>query len=368
MPVDILPWLQRTFFREFDFFARSEESRRARGGSFAPRGTACCGAAFRGTLPAMAQRRPRRREGRIFASLPILLATAMLSHGAVAAEPRAAMPLAAQYEVRVAGLTVIRAAALLDLGERAYRVVTRVRATGLAGLFDSGEQVTSAEGRWLGDRPLPRSYRVDGTWRGTRREVALDYVGEGGLPVVRALEPAETGEREPVPEALRRGTTDTLSALAQLARTVAQTGRCEGVAATYDGRRRLDISAQTEGTDLLPPQRGFPGGEALRCVLESRLVAGRRLEDDAARAHRPQRAIAWLAPVGPAGQMVPVRIEAPSRWFGTIRIELVGLEHAASGEARPSACLALEDRETRSCPSLGEAPIGKQALQQPRQR
>jgi Protein of unknown function (DUF3108) len=271
-------------------------------------------------------------------ALGLLLGVAGGAAAARAAEP----PLAARYEVRAAGLTVMRVDALLDLDGAAYRVVTRVRTTGLAGLFSSSEQVTSAEGRWQGDRPLPRHYRAGGTWRGARREVALDY-DAAGAPVLRALEPSEAGEREPVPEPLRRGTTDTLTALARLARAVERTGRCEGEAATYDGRRRLDIIARTEGADLLPPQAAFPGGEALRCVLESRLVAGRRLEDDPAEAHRPQRAVAWIARVGPGGAMVPVRIEAPSRWFGTLRIELV-----ASGEAAAGAV------------------VGKQALQQRR--
>jgi hypothetical protein len=280
---------------------------------------------------------------------------------------QAEAPIAALYEVHAAGLTVMRVEAMLDLGGSGYRVVTRARATGLASLFARGEQVTSAEGRWLGDRARPRQYRADGTWRGAKREVVMDYAPDG-QPLLRALEPPERGEREPVPEALRLGTMDTLSALAQLARTVARTGRCEGVAATYDGRRRLDLTARTEGTDILAPQPGFPGGEALRCVLESRLLAGRRLDDDAATAMRPQQATAWLARVGGAGEaLLPVRVEAPSRWFGTLRIQLVFQEPDGSGAQRAAGPGASWGRALRPAGDGGVlAATREQGLEQRR--
>jgi hypothetical protein len=155
----------------------------------------------------------------------------------------------------------------------------------------------------------------------------MEYAPDGA-PVLRALAPPNDGEREAVPPRLRSGTVDWLSAMAKLARTVARTGRCDGEAATFDGRRRVDISARTEGLDRLPAQAGFAGGEALRCGLESRLVAGRRTEEDPAEAARPHRATAWMARVGAAPIPLPVSIEVPSRWFGTLKVVLVSLDPA----------------------------------------
>ena len=116
---------------------------------------------------------------------------------------------------------------------------------------------------------------------------------------------------------------DALSALAKLTRTVATTGRCDAAAAVYDGRRRADYTAQTEGMQVLPQEGAF-GGEALRCGFESRLLAGWRSDREAEWAKKPQPATAWLGRPLPGRQAIPVRIEMPSRWLGTIRVVLLG--------------------------------------------
>jgi hypothetical protein len=214
----------------------------------------------------------------------------------------------------------------------AYRIVTQVRLTGMAGMLSSGEQLTAAEGRWQAGQPQPSRYRVEGTWRGTPRQVAIDYPAPG-LPVLRRLVPVLEPGREPVPPELQRGTLDSLSAIAKLARAAAATGRCDVEAATFDGRRRADLSVRTAGTDLLPARPGLPAMPALRCAFESRLVAGRRADQDVEEARRPQPATAWLARIGPAPAPLPVRVDLPSRWFGTIRIELTGVEPAGPASA-----------------------------------
>lgn len=270
-------------------------------------------------------RRPTRR--------PLLCAA--LAVAVLAASPGAAAPVLATYEVQAAGLTVMRIEALFDLAAPGggYRVATRVRLIGVAGALAGGEQLTSAEGGWQGARPEPRRYRVEGTWRGVRRAVAIDY-GPGGMPVLLALQPPIEVGREAVPPALQRGTIDALSALAKLTRTVAETGRCDAEAATFDGRRRADYTVRTAGLDRLPAAgaRGF-AGEALRCAFESRLIAGRRADQDPTEASRPQAATAWIARTGPGGEPLPVRIELASRWFGTIRVQLTGVAPAAPGSA-----------------------------------
>ena len=254
---------------------------------------------------------------------------------AFSSTPAAAEPVLARYEVQAAGLTVMQVEALFDLAGPGgtYHIATRIRLTGMAGLLGSGDQVIRVEGRWQGAQPLPERYRAEGHWRGTPRQVAMDY-GPDRVPALRALVPAEEAEREPVPPALRHGTMDALSALAKLVRVVAETGRCDAEAATFDGRRRLDYSVRTAGMDRLPPGPGGFGGEALRCALESRLVAGRRTDQDPEVAQRPQPATAWMARTGQVGLPLPVRVELPSRWFGTIRVRLVGAEPAGPASAR----------------------------------
>ena len=249
---------------------------------------------------------------------------------ALSPQPAAAETLLARYVVRTAGLHVMDVEAQFELDGPRYRVRAHVRTTGLAGVFAHGDHVTSVEGEWRGGEPTPLRYRAEGVWRGGPRAVVLDWPSPG-QPVLRRLEPPNQGEREPVPEALARNTTDALSALARLVRTVARTGRCDGTAAVYDGRRRVDYTAASAGRQTLPAEGGF-AGEALRCTVESRLLAGRRDDQDPAEARRPQTASVWLAPPLPGRDPIPVRVELPNRWFGTTRAVLVRVERLPSGQ------------------------------------
>jgi hypothetical protein len=247
--------------------------------------------------------------------------------------PAAAEPVLARYEVRAAGLTVMRVTAGIDIDAQRYRISTRVEIAGLADLFASGDQVTAAEGVWQAADPAPRHYRVSGTWRGGPRRVEIDW-GTDGRPQVGTLVPPAEAEREPVPEPLRLRTMDALSALAKLVRTVAETGACDLTAAVFDGRRRADYTARTEGIERLP-EAEVATGRALRCGFESRLLAGRRGDQDPEAAQRPQPGTAWLAQLRPGLPPLPVRVELPSRWFGTIRVLLVALEPLPAGVPAP---------------------------------
>jgi hypothetical protein len=123
------------------------------------------------------------------------------------------------------------------------------------------------------------------------------------------------------------GAIDGLSALVRLSRDAAATGRCDLAGAVFDGRRRLEWSSRTVGTGR-PPVAGF-AGEALRCRLESRLVAGFRRGDDPARAGQPRQAEAWLAVMGPGQPPMPLRVEFPSTFLGAFRLDLVRIGPSA---------------------------------------
>ncbi len=263
------------------------------------------------------------------------LAAALALALAAPSSARAEGAVLARYEVRARGLSVMRVEALFDLSGPGYRVQTRVRPVGVGSAFGGGgEQVSTTEGSWRGADPLPRRHSSEGEWRGGRRAVLLDYApspGGGGAPLLRVLEPPLEPEREPVPEALKRNTMDGLSAMAKLLRAVERTGRCEGEAPVFDGRRRSDFRAWTEGPDELPRGEGAFAGPALRCAFLGRLVAGRHAAEqgrDEGGRRPPRPAVAWVARPLPDRAAVPVLIEMPTRWFGTVRVVLAAAEPA----------------------------------------
>ncbi|WP_237216176.1 DUF3108 domain-containing protein [Falsiroseomonas oryziterrae] len=236
----------------------------------------------------------------------------------------AAQPMRATYEVHAAGMVVMEVEARFEVTPRSYRVETVVRTRGLAATFVSGEQATRVDGGWAGPSALPARYVSEGVWRGRPRRIALDW--DGGAPRVTALVPPNEEEREAVPEAQKRGTTDVLSAIAQLGRQVAAEGHCALTAPVFDGRRRSDFATRDEGRERILPWRGAWHGEALRCAFEGRQVAGFRRDQDRAEAAAPQRGTAWIAPPFAGAPAVPVRIDIPTRWFGTATAVLLRAE------------------------------------------
>lgn len=240
-------------------------------------------------------------------------------------------PIRATYAAYVAGMRVLELEAAFALEAQRYEVSTSFRTAGMLAAFVDGQQTSRVVGLTPADTALalrPARYTMEGVWRGNARRITLDY--ENGVPVVRALEPANEDEREPVPAALQRGTVDTLTALAALTRAVARTGRCEATANTFDGRRRTDFQARTLGPETLERgSRGIFAGPALACGFEGRMVAGFLADQDRAEAARPRQGRAWLARVLPDTPPIPVRLEADGGWLGTVQIHLTRVEHGS---------------------------------------
>jgi hypothetical protein len=275
-----------------------------------------------------------------------LLATLALPLGLLAAGEGVAAqlgPVQASYTAYFSGFSVATVEASIDLGAEAYRVAATMRTTGMLAMIIRGEQVTLVEGRVQpAAAPLalaPSRFLTEGTWRSTLRRVAMSWTG--GQPEVLSLLPAAQDEREPVPAELQRDTVDTLTALAALVRQAAGTGRCDGAAQVFDGRRRSDFTATTEGMETLAANQwsGF-SGPALRCRFEGRQVAGFWKKGDREEAARPRGGQAWFASPGPGLPMIPVRIEADSNW-GTVYVHMT--------RAGPGM-LALPARQSEALP------------------
>jgi hypothetical protein len=252
---------------------------------------------------------------RAAAALVALAAAAPLDHA------RAAERWTATYSVAAAGIGVMEAVVQVELGPLGYRVESEVRTRGVAAAVVSGRQRTEVEGTWGTAGPVPTRYATEGVWRGQPRRVVMEYPS-GGLPRVVAMEPPNQVERRPVPPEMTRGTVDGLSALAWLVREAQRTGSCAGEKRLYDARQVTLISSRPMGTEPVPE------GTALRCALESRVLAGSRLDRDEAEAARPQPITAWIASTAPGAPPVPIRVELASRWWGTVTATLTGLRRA----------------------------------------
>lgn len=231
------------------------------------------------------------------------------------AQAPASVSVHAVYETYAAGLQVADVDAGFSIGPWTYQMNLAYRTTGMVGFFYRGHQDSSVSGSWHDSKPVPTQFSGEGVWRGKAR--VTDIVYAQGKPMIRALQPPNEEEREPVPEALRDNSVDTLSALADLMRSVAATGKCDLAVRTYDGRRLVEIDAHTVGEETLEPtKRSVFAGKALRCDFAGRLLAGFLFTDDRAHESKPLHGSAWIAQVVPGAPPLPVRMSFETRWFG----------------------------------------------------
>lgn len=246
---------------------------------------------------------------------------AILGVGALAAGSARAEPVALRYQGYVAGFQAIAMDVAFDLGADAYHLQVDYRTTGTLGAVMSGAMRSTVDGRFGPGGPAPLRFYSEGHLRGRQRVTQIDYVA--GVPDVKQLIPPNDGEREPVPEALQRGTIDTLSAMAALLRRVRDTGRCDGRATTFDGRRSAVLTATTGGQEVLEAtSRSSFAGPALRCAFEGVQTGGFVLGTERAELQRPQVGTAWFARDA-AGRWMPVRIAFHTRWFGDATMYVV---------------------------------------------
>ena len=265
----------------------------------------------------------------------------LLSLLAAVAPPAAAQSPAGQgahadYEMYAHGLRIARVEAGFDLGARNYRMEIAYRTFGLLGFLFKGRQLSAVSGSWNGGNAAPAQFSGDGFWRGAVHRTILDY--RDGRVSVRELTPSNADdEREEVPEAMRPGTIDTLSALTELVRVASATGKCELTLKTYDGRRLTQLTARTIGYEDLPVSgRSVFSGRALRCEFSGRLLAGFRNSDSAAERAHSRTGSAWLAQIVPDGPLLPVRMIFETPWFGDATMYLTA---SGAGGPQPSASL-----------------------------
>lgn len=253
----------------------------------------------------------------------------ILFAGLLLATPAAAQPgWQAVYDLHVGGLRALQAEVSFQIDGPRYRVEVHTRTRGVIGLFARSEQRTTVEGVWQGDVPRPTSYRVDGTFRGQRRLVEMDF-DRAGRPILRAVQPTNGAEqREEITPDRALGAVDALTAVVGLARIVAATNACEAETTLYDARRLSAVVVRTAAAAEPVPNEWGVGvqGQGLRCTIESRLLAGFRLDQDRSRPPEPFTITAWVGRAEAGAPPLPMRIEIATRWWGRAYATLARVE------------------------------------------
>jgi hypothetical protein len=237
----------------------------------------------------------------------------MLMAAGPASAALTAPPLVARYEAYVLGFPVVDFDFRLDQSGQAYALGGKVKTVGLLRLVYRFDMSTLSQGAIAADRLRPRFHEQSLRIWGSDRMARLDYPGDGA--VTTALVPAEDpGRPRPTPQQIAH-TLDPLSAILAIGRSVAESHRCVGRFAVYDGRRRYDLVLADDGTKLLAKSPDYAyAGEVRRCSVAAVKIAGFSWDQDYS-PHTSHGRV-WFASPRPGAPALPVRIEFGSSWGG----------------------------------------------------
>jgi hypothetical protein len=251
--------------------------------------------------------------------------------GAVAPWPATAETINAQYVVYAGGFKALGIDARAEFEANRYAIRSELKTMGIVDWILGLTQTLESQGRIDGG-VLPQSYVSDGVFWRNQRITRLTYGADRRVAVTMAP-PAEDSDRPRVPEELRVGTLDPLSAY-MAANVAARTGSpCNGTFPVFDGRRRYDITLEEDGAgNVEPSPYSSFSGPALRCKFSQRKITGFQ-QNPRFDPKTPRVSILYLARFGESGTWLPVRLESDSN-FGYVVGHLVGIDAPARSLAQ----------------------------------
>ena len=245
-----------------------------------------------------------------------LVLVLLLAAGPAAAEQR----LVLHYDVYYLLLHVLSADVASDTLSATYRTRVALRTAGVFATLAPWHSEAVAHGRIAGGELVPAAYRASSAFRERRQQIDLEYATGGAVSgSVNGI--LTDGDREQVPDDLRQGTVDPITASAVVAQRLAATGSCAGVVPIFDGLRRYDLVYEDLGTTEMGSSRRDPyRGPARLCRATIRSIAGFLRTGDRA-GERATEIRTWLAPPFPGAAPVAVRIDL-SGSRGTLHVHL----------------------------------------------
>lgn len=245
-------------------------------------------------------------------------------------------PLALDYAVYIGGFRVVDIALTAHLAERSYRVNMDLKADGLLNSFFNWSMSARSSGKIEDSKIVPLKAGHDSRWRGKERRIRLVY-RTMGPPEVEAFPVATDDERGIVLPEHRVGARDLAGGILATLLSIGGTDSCAHSEPVFDGRRRYDLVFEQVGRDRLKPTEYSPfGGDALRCTLRIRKIAGFRLKQSRSRWMSGGQVTVWIGRPFDGAPPVLVRMEMETA-FGPLRAHLSGAKrHPATEILRSS--------------------------------
>ncbi|MGB4100670.1 MAG: DUF3108 domain-containing protein [Alphaproteobacteria bacterium] len=263
------------------------------------------------------------------AAAAILLTVALLLPGTVQAADKLAMqPVAAEYEVYVGGVHLLRAETRADLTTKTYRMAAKAQTVGIWDDWFPWEMSVESVGKNADGAMQPKHYKTISSWKHKPQLLIMDYKNDGGVTYAKESTDAPD-PKDRLSDDIVNKTLDPLSGLLQLMAHYTMHDDCNATTAVFDGKRRFDLTTKDLGEVTLQPNEvNLYSGTARKCALRFNLIAGKPKDmesrkfwqTDKGKTNRPPFII-WMARLRPDLPPMPVMAETSSP-FGSVMVHL----------------------------------------------
>ncbi len=228
-----------------------------------------------------------------------------------------------KYEIYAGGMLGLKVDMEIALTATRYRSSFDAKIAGAFSWFKDFRLRSEVEGLRDGGATQPSYFVSEAFKKGkSKRLVEITYHDDGSLQTSVVPEP-DAEDRDDIPEDLRIGTFDPLSAVLMLTEAVALQGSCDAVVPVFDGRRRFDLTAEDLGAEQIDANRyQVYEGEARHCLVKFNRLTGYKEGEMGVKSSYPDNISVYLAPLAPGLPPVPVRMEMDHK-FGALRAHLV---------------------------------------------
>jgi len=238
--------------------------------------------------------------------------------------------IVAEYTITWLGMPVY--SATFDLAKDGERYVMRfhAEAEGIVRLAANTTVDWETSGRLANGQLQPDRFEQANTFRQQTRRITLAYAAKGA-PAVSVVPPESPGKRPPVPEPLKAGTVDPLSAtFAALAMPLDAKG-CGYSAKVFEGLRRTDVRLEHAGTERTPVRRiAGLDGQSFVCLMHAKRIAGYEEKHFRQNPDPLPPAMLWVAKHEGAGLWLPAQLRFESQ-VGPIYARLTRLTLSNGG-------------------------------------
>ena len=281
----------------------------------------------------------------------ILVVCAVICSGAIPAQAKphakkqvvdAVPPVygVANYDVYVGGIHLIEAAVYFEEKGGKYHTRVNGHTYGFWHRVLPWDTVLEVRGTLKDDTFKPAEFYTRDEWDNKPKITKLHFKKNGD--VVPEFEPPSHDEnREIVTKEQRKGSLDPISALFQLLAHVDSHKSCNVTVPVFDGKRRFDITGTDRGTEYIDEEDyGIFKGDARLCDAGFNMISGEWKDRKPSKFWQKSETEngrdpfqVYLAPVGPGGKELAIRVESTSV-FGLIIGHLTSWNMAAPEELK----------------------------------